>query len=138
MASPERKRRQRGSGLVESSLCLLLFFTLVYSVMEFGRIVYSYNILAGATREATRYAIVHGGRSGSVATDSILEGKVKSWSIGLDRSAIAVNTTWSDATNKAPGSTVRVVSQYTIAPFSKLIASASFTMTSRSQMVISQ
>lgn len=133
-----RQHRERGSGLVESSLCLLLFFTLVYSVMEFGRMVYSYNILAGATREATRYAIVHGGNSGSTATQSILADKVKNWAIGLDRSTIAVTATWSDPASKAPGSSVRIVSQYTLAPFTKLITAGNIVLSTRSEMVISQ
>ena len=133
-----KRRTERGSARLESALCLLLFVTLCYSVMEFGRLIYSYNILAGATREATRWAIVHGGNSGSVATQATLEEKVKHWAIGLDRSAIAVTPTWSDPVSKAPGSSVLVVTQYTLRPFTKLITAGTIVMSTRSEMVISQ
>ena len=47
---------------MEFGLCFLLVFGLVYAIFEFGRVVYSYNVLAGATREASRYAMVHGAK----------------------------------------------------------------------------
>lgn len=131
------QRRERGSAMVESALCLLLFITLVYAVMEFGRLVYSYNILAGATREAARYAIVHGGNSGSPATQTILSNKVKQWAIGLDRSAINVTATW-ESPSKAPNTDVTIVSQYTLGPITRLIARNNLVLSTRSQMVISQ
>lgn len=138
MRSANRARRhERGSGLVESALCLMLFVTLVYSVMEFGRMIYSYNVLAGATREAARYAIVHGGSSGSVATQEILATKVKNWAIGLDTSAIAVTATWENV-SKSPGTSVLIVSQYTLSPFTRLITAGNVMLTTRSEMVISQ
>ena len=131
-------RGERGSAMVESALCLMLFFTLVYAVMEFGRMVYSYNVLAGATREATRYAFVHGGSSGATADQATLATKVKSWAIGLDPNSITVTATWSDPATKAPKSTVQVVSQYTMSPFTRLISAGNFVMSTRSEMVISQ
>ena len=80
--------------MVELSLCFLLVFSLIYAVMEFSRVVYSYNILAGATREASRYAMVHGSKSGSAATASDIQAQVERWAIGLNTSALTVTTTW--------------------------------------------
>ena len=122
--------------MVELSLCLLLAVTLVYAVMEFGRIVYSYTVLAGATREASRYAIVHGSLSGSPATQTEIREQVTRWAIGLDTSAVAVNATW--VPSNAPGSTVRVEATYTITPFSWLLVKQPLVLGSRSEMVISQ
>ena len=86
--------------MVELSLCFLLVFSLIYALMEFSRVVYCYNILAGATREASRYAIVHGSKSGSVATASDIQAQVARWAIGLDTSALTVNTTWTPGTRR--------------------------------------
>lgn len=122
--------------MVELSLCFLLVFSLIYALMEFSRVVYCYNILAGATREASRYAIVHGSKSGSVATASDIQAQVARWAIGLDTSALTVNTTWTPG--NTPGSSVRVESSYTVTPFTSLIIPASLTIGSRSEMVISQ
>ena len=121
--------------MIELSLCLLLTVTLIYSIMEFGRIVYSYTVIAGATREGSRYAIVHGGRSGDPATQTSIQNRVRQWAVGLDTSAINVTASWSPSNE--PGSTVRVETRYTLTPFTGLVTGP-LTLGSRSEMVISQ
>ena len=122
--------------MVELALCLILAISLIYAVMEFGRIVYSHTVLTGATREASRYAIVHGSASGSAATQESIREQVTRWAVGLDSSAIAVETTWTPS--QAPGSMVRVQATYTINPFSGLLIRQPLVLSSRSQMRISQ
>ena len=121
--------------MLEFSLVFLLIFTLVYAVAQFGWVVYSYNVLAGATREATRYAMVHGSESISPATNESIRAKVQQWSFGLDSTALTVNTTW-DPSN-VPGSKVRIQTAYTVRPFANLIP-LPITIGSQSEMVISQ
>jgi Flp pilus assembly protein TadG len=123
--------------MVEFSLSLLFVFLILYSIMEFSYIVYSYNILAGATREASRYAIVHGSKSGSVATTDDIRNEVARWAVGLDTSRLTVNTTW-DPASKAPGSKVRIQTTYNLAPMTGLILGNTIALGSRSEMVISQ
>ena len=130
------KKSQKGSAMIEFGLCFLMVFGLLYGVMEFSRIVYSRTMLASATREASRYAMVHGSKSGSPATDEAVRSQVLRWSFGLDPAALVVNTTW-DPSN-APGSKVRVEASYTIAPFTRLIIDTPLTIASRSEMVVSQ
>lgn len=131
-----RKQRQRGAAVIEFALAFLAFFLLVYGIMEYGRIVASYNILAGATREAARYAVVHGSSSGSAATATDIQDVVRRWAVGLDTNSVAVTTTWTPG--NGPGSTVKVQSSYTVQPFTGLILHNGLTLQSTSQMVISQ
>lgn len=131
-----RRDREKGSSVIEFGLCFLLVFGFIYAVFEFGRVVYSYNVIAGATREASRYAMVHGSRSSSVATSDTISAQVKRWAIGLDPSALNVNTTWTPG--NTPGSKVRVETTYTITPYTTLLIGAPLTLGSRSEMVISQ
>jgi Flp pilus assembly protein TadG len=131
-----RRNRQRGAAALEFGLAFLVFFSLVYAIMEYGRIVASYNILAGATREATRYAVVHGGASGAAATASDIQNVVRHWAIGLDSNSVLVTTTWSPG--NGPGSHVRVHSSYTVQPFTGLILHNGLTLQSTSEMTISQ
>jgi Flp pilus assembly protein TadG len=56
-----RRRRERGQGLVEFAVVLPVFMVLLLGVVDFGRVVWTTNILQAATREAARFAIVHGG-----------------------------------------------------------------------------
>ena len=131
----ERNPR-RGGALVESSLALLLFLGLIFAVVEFGRAVYAYNVLAAATREATRYAIVHGSGSSSPATQEDIRTRVIRWGIGLNPSALTVSASWQPS--NAPGSTVAVRSDYALSPIAKLVFRNAITLTTRSEMVISQ
>ena len=131
-----RKHRQRGAAILEFGLAFLAFFVVLYGIMEFGRIVASYNILSGAAREGARYAIVHGSASGSVATASDIQDIVRRWAIGMDTSTVAVTTTWSPG--NAPGGLVKVTASYNITPFTALLVKSGITVQSSSQMAISQ
>jgi Flp pilus assembly protein TadG len=131
-----RRRNQKGAVIIEHALVFLVFFITLYAIIEFGRIIYIYNSLAGATREAARYAIVSGSRSAAPATNDDIKARVMRWGVGFDSDALNVNTTWSP--NNSPGSKVRVVASYNIALMSGLIYRAPLTVSTRSEMVISQ
>jgi Flp pilus assembly protein TadG len=128
--------RRKGAAIVELSLCLLLVFTIVIAVMEFGRLVFAYTTLAGATREAARYAMVHGSKSTSPATEEDIRAQVSKWAIGLNPASLTVDTTWDPA--NTPGSRVQIQSSYNFSPFGSLVLSAPIRIGSRTEMVISQ
>lgn len=131
-----RTRGEKGSSLVELSMSIMIFLVLLLGIMDFGRIVAAYNILAGATKEGARYAIVHGNASGSAASSDDIQNVVRQWAIGLDPSSVQVTATWPDG--NGPRGRVQVVSTYSITPLLIWISGASFNIGSRSQMVISQ
>lgn len=58
-----RRRRTAGQALVEFALVAPILFLLLFSIVEFGRFIYYTNVLSDATREGTRYAIVHGSQA---------------------------------------------------------------------------
>ena len=49
------RQRQHGVALVELALTISLLLAITFGVTEFGRAIYTYNTLAKATRDATRY-----------------------------------------------------------------------------------
>jgi len=137
MMKPRNSKRaatQKGAYLVEYSMVILIFLLVLFGIMEFGRIITAYNVLSGATREGTRYAIVHGSRSGAAATATDVQTEVRRWCIGLDSSAVTVTTSW--PSGNGVGAPVSVATSYSITPLVGFLSS--FTIGSRSQMVISQ
>ncbi len=130
------KHHERGVYLLEFGLSFLVLLSVLYGVMEFGRAVASYNVLAGASREGVRYASVHGSSSGSAASATDIQTIVRNWAIGLDSSSVVVSTTWTPG--NGPGSKVKVTASYTLTPFTRLILQNGITLQSSSQMVISQ
>jgi Flp pilus assembly protein TadG len=57
------RHRSAGQALVETALILPVFLMLLMGIVDMGRAVWATTSLASAAREATRYAIVHGGSS---------------------------------------------------------------------------
>jgi hypothetical protein len=49
--------------MVEFALVIPILFALTLGTIEIGRLIFYYEVLNNATREGTRYAIVHGSRS---------------------------------------------------------------------------
>lgn len=52
------KHRQQGAAAVEFALICLLFFTILFAILEFGRMMYVYNTMQEVTRRGARAAVV--------------------------------------------------------------------------------
>lgn len=52
------QRPQRGAAIVEFALVALFFFTLLFGIMEYGRVMYLWNTVQEVTRHAARDAVV--------------------------------------------------------------------------------
>jgi len=126
--------QRRGSVIVESAFCLLTFLIVIFAIMDFGRAVAAYNILSGAAREGTRYAVVHGKYSGAVATSSDVSNAVKKWALGLNSQSLTTTTTW--LPDNKPGSAVKVQVTYSFKPITPAMPQTAFTLKATSQMVI--
>ena len=50
--------RQRGANIVEFALVLLLFLTFLLAIIDFGRMLFTWNAATEATRAGARYAVV--------------------------------------------------------------------------------
>jgi Flp pilus assembly protein TadG len=139
-------RAERGQALVEFSLVGIVFFMIVLGMVDTVRMVWNYNALAEATREGTRYAIVHGAQSADPSgpgssyytapdSDSKVTEKVEQFAGGLNPSQLTVQSEWIDGSNQA-GGRIKVTSQYQVQPFFGFIGGLSFTMSSSSTMKI--
>ena len=57
-------RSERGQSLVEMALAVMLFLTLLFSIIEFGRALWTYNSIVQSTRAGARWAVVNVGSNG--------------------------------------------------------------------------
>lgn len=55
---PSQNKKQRGAAVVEFALICLLFFTILFAILEFGRMMYVYNTMQEVTRRGARAAVV--------------------------------------------------------------------------------
>ena len=128
-----RSRCQRGASLVEFALVAVLFFLLIFGIVEFGRAVWAYGVVAHSAREGVRYAIVRGRESGRAATITYVENYVRSRAAPL--TPVNVTTSW--IPDKEPGSEVQVRAQYNFTSLVPGLLPYSVILSSTSKMVIS-
>ena len=129
------RRDSRGQSLVEFALASILFFTLLFGIMQFGIGIWQYNSMADLAQEGARWASVRGSTSSMPATSAQLQTFVASRSPGFTVTATATPANPSAA---APGTTIAVRVNSTFDMSSGLIPFASFTLESTARMVVSR
>ena len=60
MSRPRARRGEAGQSLLEFALVLPVFLVMLFGILDIGRVVWAYDAMANAAREAARYASVHG------------------------------------------------------------------------------
>jgi Flp pilus assembly protein TadG len=131
---PKRRRRQRGSGLVEGALCFSAFLFITFGVMEFAMAIYAYNFCSYAAQDAVRWASTRGANYPVPVTSTDIQNHVTNQAIGLTNT-VTVTTTWTP--NNAPGSTVQVKVQYSVVPLAGVVLHGNLQVANTAQMVIS-
>jgi Flp pilus assembly protein TadG len=53
------RKNERGATLVEFAIGATVFLTVMFAIVEFGRMLYVHNALSDAARRGARYAVVH-------------------------------------------------------------------------------
>jgi TadE-like protein len=63
MKSVRLRQSETGTTVAEFAMVALIFFIMIFGIIEFGRLLYTHNALADATRRGARYAVLHSGIS---------------------------------------------------------------------------
>ena len=59
MRNKKYDKNQKGTSMAEFAVVALLFFMIIFGIIEFGRLLYTHNALTDATRRGARYAVLH-------------------------------------------------------------------------------
>lgn len=138
---------ERGAVLEEFALAGLVSLLLIFGIFEFGRALFTYDLVANGARLGTRYAIVRGSScavAGCPATTATIQSYVQDNSPGIEKSKLTVSTTWAASGGciaspfQGHGCVVTVSASYPFhfAAFPYLLKDV--TLTSQSKMTISQ
>jgi Flp pilus assembly protein TadG len=139
--------RERGSALVEFAIASSVALTMIFGIIDFGRGLYTYHLVANAARAGSRYAIVRGSActvTGCPATTDDIQTYVRGLAPGVDPNSLAVTTTWPGgngcigAATNGPGCTVTVSVTYPFRFLVPMLPHFTMNMSSASTMVISQ
>ena len=147
----EHCRNSEGQTLVETAIGLAILFTLVFGIVEMGLAFYTYNFVSESAREGARYAMVRGSSCTSPcteATNASVQDYVQNLGYpGLNSSDITVTTTWPDtgvtctpsvSPCNNPGNNVIVKVAYAFPWNIPFVSSSTLTLTSTSEVIISQ
>ena len=74
-----RFRRQRGGTVVEAAVSLLVLFTLLMGIMEFGRAWNIYQVLTNAAREGARLSVAPQAGTANLPTVSQVQSQVQTF-----------------------------------------------------------
>ena len=61
MKNVELRPNERGTTVAEFAMVALIFFVIIFGIIEFGRMLYTHNALADATRRGARFAVLNPG-----------------------------------------------------------------------------
>jgi Flp pilus assembly protein TadG len=138
-----RHEGERGQALVEFAMTIPIVLAVMFGIVDFGRALYTYDLVTSAARVGSRYASVHGSgcspAPSCTASSATIQAYVRSTVNGINSSVLTVTTTWPAATGCAGGSPtpqcpVKVTVSY---PFQFLLSfNLTVTITNASQVII--
>jgi len=120
-----RLRSERGEALVEFAVATILIFTAILGQVDFGRMLFAYNVVSKVARQGVRYAAVRGYTAGAnAATSDAIKDYVAGQSVGyVTTDNVTVKTIDAAGTNEAdwpasdnPGRVVKITATYTFNP----------------------
>jgi Flp pilus assembly protein TadG len=148
---------EEGATIAEFALASTILIAIVFGIYETSCALYSYTYISDAAREGTRYAIVRGSACTGFsecsstpvgATSAQVEAYVKSLGYpGIASNNLTVTTTWPTTGSACtpifspcnnPGNLVKLVVSYKFPLSIPFVPSTSISMSSTSEMVISQ
>ncbi len=102
--------RSRGQGLVEFALVIPIFFLVVFGLLDGARLVFAYNTVAQAARDAARTAVVEApfiGKTGSACTAPTCPADTTAYRVDIQNAAngasVVIGTIPNDASHLAVG-----------------------------------
>lgn len=128
----------RGQSMVEFALTASAFFLLIFAVIQMGMVIYTYNTLASATRDAARYAMMHGPNRSDTASQSQVTTVLLNDAADLSSSNLTVNLTWPADANMPSQSDAKVNASYNYTVQIPFASTVTLTLTATSQMLVEQ
>ncbi|HXM05883.1 MAG TPA: TadE/TadG family type IV pilus assembly protein [Candidatus Acidoferrum sp.] len=148
------KHSERGASMAETAIVMTCVLLLIFGIIDFARMTYTYSFVANAARMGARWMIVRGTSSCTSgngiqidncnAKNSALTSYVQNLDVGLLKASNITVTgpTYTlcpgTATGGGPGCTVTVVVSYPFAFIAPYFTKAAWQVSSTSQMIVSQ
>ena len=141
------RHAERGTSMLEFSIAVLALLLFVFGIFEFGRALFAYHTVSNAARLGTRWAMVRGASCSAPldhcnAAQADVLAYVQSQVVSvMDPSQITVDVSWPGtgacANSNARGCPVSVTVHYPFSFALPFVSSQALTLSSTSQMTVS-
>jgi Flp pilus assembly protein TadG len=97
------QRKQRGESLVAQALTITFLCSILFGIVDCGRMMYAYHFVSGAARDASRWASVRSQNTPQPATLGNIQTLVKPpTGMGLDPAQVSATINWFPPPNGSP------------------------------------
>ena len=128
--------RPSGQAMAEFAVVASTFFLLLFGIIEMAIVVFRYNTVSAAAREAARYAVVHNPTSLNPASTADIKAIAVSYAPFLSTDEVTVTFPADPTLPTQKDAVVSISHNYTqTVPF---MSAVPLTLTSSSQMLVSQ
>lgn len=127
-----RGRDQSGQAFAEFAIGAIVFFIIIFGVLDLGRAVLEYNLLANSAREGARTAVIQ-----SYTNTQVIDQAVNTSGGFISSGDVTISGSRTCSSDPCPSVTVTV--QHTFNPVTPLIGTligGSITMSASSTMVV--
>ena len=122
--------------MAEFAVVAATFFLLLFGIIEMGIVVFRYNTVSDAAREAARYAIVHNPTSSNPASTDQIKAVAVSYAPFLSSTEVTVTFPADPTLPTQKDVLVKISHSYT--QNIPIMSAVKLTLTSTSQMLVSQ
>lgn len=74
MKNVRLRHNEKGATVAEFAMVAVVFFGLIFGIIEFGRLLYTHNALADATRRGARFAVLHPATDATAVKNQVVYG----------------------------------------------------------------
>jgi len=127
-----------GQATTEFALIATAFLLLTFAIIQMGLVVYTYNTLGSATRDAARYAIMHGPNRTPTAQQSDVKAVLLTHAVDLQSNNLTVNLTWPADAGIPSAKDAKVNASYSYPLKVPFMSAITLTLTASSQMIVEQ
>jgi Flp pilus assembly protein TadG len=127
-----------GQAMAEFAMVSAVFLLLLFGIMMMTLTVYDYNTVCSAAREAVRYAVVHSPASANPATTAQIQQIAINNAVSLVPSGLTVTVSWPSDAKLTSQKDAQVTVSYTYQLAVPFLSSIAMTVSSSSQMLVSQ
>jgi Flp pilus assembly protein TadG len=133
-----QERHRKGQTVAEFAITATVLMLLIFGIIDMAILIYNYNTACSAAREAVRYAIVHSPTGPNPATTAQIQQVAINYAPALNLASSDITVSWPADSNIPSQDDAKITISHNYKLNIPLVPALNLTLTSTSQMLVSQ